>query len=91
MIHTGLCRLTKFTYGINNSVQTTLCFEISLLVFNVLFKFFFHHLRRPHLKILGHGEDNSAGDNERSKNERKTEEEMGRYHQGMDGMGFEIP
>ena len=31
-----------------------------------------------HLKILGHGEDNSAGDNERSKKERKTEEEMGR-------------
>ena len=32
----------------------------------------------PHLKILGHGEDNSAGDSERSKKERKTEEEMGR-------------
>ena len=32
----------------------------------------------PHLKILGHGEDNSAGVSERSKNERKTEEEMGR-------------
>ena len=32
----------------------------------------------PHLKILGHGEDNSAGDNERSKKERKTEEEMGK-------------
>ena len=31
-----------------------------------------------HLKILGHGEDNSAGDSERSKKERKTEEEMGR-------------
>ena len=28
----------------------------------------------PHLKILGHGEDNSAGDSERSKKERKTEE-----------------
>ena len=28
----------------------------------------------PHLKILGHGEDNSAGDSERN----KTEEEMGR-------------
>ena len=41
----------------------------------------------PHLKILWHGEDNSAGDNERSKKERKTEEEMGRQHQGMDRNG----
>ena len=34
----------------------------------------------PHLKILGHGEDNPTGDSERSKKERKTEteEEMGR-------------
>ena len=32
----------------------------------------------PHLKILGHDEDNSAGDSERSKKERKTDEEMGR-------------
>ena len=32
----------------------------------------------PHLKILGHGEDNSGGDSERSKKERTTEEEMGR-------------
>ena len=32
----------------------------------------------PHLKILGHGEDNSAGDNEMNKKERKTEEEIGR-------------
>ena len=32
----------------------------------------------PHLKILWHGEDNSAGDSESSKKERKTEEEMGR-------------
>ena len=32
----------------------------------------------PHLKILWHGEDNSAGDSERGKKERKTEEEMGR-------------
>ena len=38
----------------------------------------------PHLKILRHGEDNSAGDSERSKKKRKTEE-MGRLHQGMDG------
>ena len=34
----------------------------------------------PHLKILWYGEDNSAGDSERSKKERKTEE-MGRQHQ----------
>ena len=40
-----------------------------------------------HLKILGHGEDNSAGDSERSKKEGKTEEEMGRLHHGMDGDG----
>ena len=32
----------------------------------------------PHLKILRHGEDNSAGDSERGKKEGKTEEEMGR-------------
>ena len=32
----------------------------------------------PHLKILGHVEDNSAGDSERSKKERQTEEEIGR-------------
>ena len=31
----------------------------------------------PHFKILGHGEDNSAGNSE-SKKERKTKEEMGR-------------
>ena len=31
-----------------------------------------------HIKILGHGEDNSAGHSERSKKERKTEAEMGR-------------
>ena len=39
---------------------------------------------KPHLKILWHGKDNSAGDSERSKNERETEEEMGRYNQRMD-------
>ena len=33
---------------------------------------------RPHLKILWYGEDNSTGDSERNKKERKTEEEMGR-------------
>ena len=32
----------------------------------------------PHLKILWHAEDKSARDSERSKKERKTEEEMGR-------------
>ena len=32
----------------------------------------------PDLKILGHGEDNSAGDSERNKKERKPEEEIGR-------------
>ena len=32
----------------------------------------------PHLKMLWHGEDNSARDNKKSKKERKTEEEIGR-------------
>ena len=32
----------------------------------------------PHLKILWHGENNSARDSARSKKEKKTEEEMGR-------------
>ena len=32
----------------------------------------------PHHKILWHGEDNPAADSERSKNDRQTEEEMGR-------------
>ena len=41
----------------------------------------------PHLKILWHGKDNSAGDSERSKKERKTEEEIWRWHQGMDRTG----
>ena len=41
----------------------------------------------PHLKILWHGEDNSAGDSERSKKEKKTEEEIARLHQGMDRNG----
>ena len=38
----------------------------------------FQKKRKPHLKILRHGEDNSAGDTERGKKERMTEEEMGR-------------
>ena len=37
-----------------------------------------------YLKILWYGEGNSAGDSERSKKERTTEEEMGRKHRGMD-------
>ena len=41
----------------------------------------------PHLKILGHGEDNSAGDSERSK-ERKTEEEMEDNIKEWTGTGF---
>ena len=42
----------------------------------------------PYLKILWHDEDNSAGDNERSKKDRITEEEMGRQHKRMDKNGF---
>ena len=40
----------------------------------------------PHLKILWHGENNSVGDSERSKKERKTEKEM-EEHQELDGYG----
>ena len=43
--------------------------------------------RRTGTLRIWHGEDNSAGDNERSKKERKTEVEMGRWHQGMDRNG----
>ena len=32
----------------------------------------------PHLKIFGHDKDNAGGASERSKKERKTEEEKGR-------------
>ena len=32
----------------------------------------------PRLEILWHGEDNSAGESERSKKERKIDEDMGR-------------
>ena len=38
-------------------------------------------------KILVHGEDVSAGVSEGSKKERKTEEEIGYYHQRMDENG----
>ena len=41
--------------------------------------------------ILWDGENNSAGDSERNKNNRKTEEEMGR-HQRMDRIrGSRVP
>ena len=42
----------------------------------------------PHLKILWQGEDSSAGDSERSKKERKTEEEMEDNIKEWTGMGF---
>ena len=41
----------------------------------------------PHFKILRHGEDNTAGNSERSKKERKTEE-MGRSIKEWTGMEF---
>ena len=46
----------------------------------------------PYLKILWHGEDNSTGDSERSKKERKTQEEMGQItsRNGRE-LGLEIP
>ena len=37
-----------------------------------------------HLDILWNGKSNSAGDNERSKKERKTEEEMGTSKNGQE-------
>ena len=37
----------------------------------------------PHLKILWHGENNSPWDSEKSKKERKTEEEMGRWEDNI--------
>ena len=39
---------------------------------------------RPHLKIVWHGEDNSAGDSEKSKKKRKTKEDIKEWT----GMGF---
>ena len=42
----------------------------------------------PHFKILWHGEDNSAGDSERSKKERKTEERWEDNIKKWTGMGF---
>ena len=42
----------------------------------------------PHLKILGHDEDNSAWDSERSKKERKTEEGWEDNIKEWTGMGF---
>ena len=49
LIHTGLCRQTKFMYGINYAVQTPLCPKTSLLVFEVIFKFF--DLLRDHHQV----------------------------------------
>ena len=47
----------------------------------------------PHLKILGHGEGNYAGNSGRSKKERKTEEEMDGKITSRNGRewGLEIP
>ena len=42
---------------------------------------------RPYLKFLWHGTASSAGDNERNKKERKTEEEVVRQHQRIDSPG----
>ena len=44
----------------------------------------------PHLKILWHGKDNSARGSERSKKERKTEEEKITSRNGRE-WGLEIP
>ena len=41
-----------------------------------------------HFKVLWHCEDNSVRDSERSKKERKTEEEMGNNIKEWTGMGF---
>ena len=42
----------------------------------------------PHLKILGHGEDNSAGDSERRKKERKHKKRWEDNIKEWTGMGF---
>ena len=42
----------------------------------------------PHLKILWHGEDNSAGDSERSKKERKTKKRWENNIKEWTGMEF---
>ena len=36
---------------------------------------------RPRIKILWHGENNSAGDSEKNKKDRKTEDGMGRLEE----------
>ena len=41
----------------------------------------------PHLQIIWHDKHCSAEDSERSKKERKTEEELGIKYQGMDMNG----
>ena len=41
-----------------------------------------------HLKMLWHGEDNTAGDSERNKKERKREEAIGKEHLRMDRNGI---
>ena len=45
----------------------------------------------PHLKIFWHGEDNSAGDSERSKKERKTEDDGKITSKTGQKWGLEIP
>ena len=42
----------------------------------------------PHLKILGHGEDNSAGDSERSKKERRQKKRWEDNIKEWTGIGF---
>ena len=42
------------------------------------------HTQISYLKILLHGQDNSARDSKRNKKERKTEKELGRQHKGLD-------
>ena len=39
-------------------------------------------------KKLWHGQGNSAGDSKRKKKEMKTEKEVGRQHQGLEGLEF---
>ena len=42
----------------------------------------------PHLKILGHGEDNSAGDSERNKKEGRQKKRWEDNIKEWTGMGF---
>ena len=78
----GYCRrLLKISYKYHATNE-----EVHIRIQNAIgMPDYLHHgeetenqIVKPHLKIHSHGEDNSAGDSERSKKERKTVEDIGR-------------